>query len=254
MNVFFDFRNMDADYESILLVKNEVFVYQIPPRTSNRNYRAADWKLETPQWTGRMRLISKSDNLFLKLEDRDSSVLFAQCPIEEYPGPAIEPVSDSSRYFVIRVVSDKGDKAFIGIGFADRGDSFDLNVTLQDHFKKLKTPDSAQLSEADSHAPKLDLSLKAGETIKINIGGKGESSRPKRPQGSSLGGGIGLLPPPPGPSSRNRGGTTQPLSPPPTSGVASTGTSHSNVAAFGSPSTAPTTSAAKTNDDWSDFL
>ena len=30
-----------ADYERILLVKPEVFVYKIPPRTSNRAYRYA---------------------------------------------------------------------------------------------------------------------------------------------------------------------------------------------------------------------
>ncbi len=28
-----------------------------------------------------------------------------------------------------------GRAAFIGIGFADRGDSFDLLVSIQDHFK-----------------------------------------------------------------------------------------------------------------------
>ena len=40
-----------------------------------------------------------------------------------------------SRYFVIKIVDDNGRSAFIGIGFSDRSDSFDLNVALQDHFK-----------------------------------------------------------------------------------------------------------------------
>ena len=33
----------------------------------------------------------------LKLEDRGSNELFAACPVEAYPGPAIESVTDSSR-------------------------------------------------------------------------------------------------------------------------------------------------------------
>ena len=31
-----------------------------------------------------------------------------------------------------------GRYAFVGMGFQDRGDSFDFNVTLQDHFKYVK--------------------------------------------------------------------------------------------------------------------
>ena len=58
--------------------------------------------------------------------------------MDAYPGPAVEAVTDSSRYFVIRIMDDGGRSAFIGIGFSDRSDSFDLNVALQDHFKGVK--------------------------------------------------------------------------------------------------------------------
>lgn len=35
-------------------------------------FRAADWKLDTPDWTGRMRLVSVADKLVLKLEDKSN--------------------------------------------------------------------------------------------------------------------------------------------------------------------------------------
>jgi hypothetical protein len=70
--------------------------------------RAADWNLAEPAWTGRMRLISKGNECAIKLEDKNSGELFAKCPIETYPGIAIEPVTDSSRYFVLRIQDDNG--------------------------------------------------------------------------------------------------------------------------------------------------
>jgi hypothetical protein len=98
-------------------------------------FSAADWKLDCPDWSGRLRLVAKGKLCILKLEDKISGELFGKCPVDNYPGIAIESVSDSSRYFVIRLQDDNGRAAFIGIGFSDRGDSFDLNVALQDHFK-----------------------------------------------------------------------------------------------------------------------
>uniref|UniRef100_A0A146LY01 NECAP-like protein CG9132 n=1 Tax=Lygus hesperus TaxID=30085 RepID=A0A146LY01_LYGHE len=189
---------MDS-YESVLLVKNEVFVFKVPPMTTNRGHKAADWNLNDPQWTGRMRLVYKDTECVLKLEDKNSGELFAKCPIDKYPGVAIEPVSDSSRYFVLRIQDDNaGRSAFIGVGFSDRSDSFDLNVALQDHFNWLKKSEEIE-KEKDVPKPELDLRFKEGETIKINMkitkkdGSDGPSSKPK----AKVGGG-GLLPPPPG--------------------------------------------------------
>lgn len=69
-----------------------------------------------------------------------SGDLFALCPYD-IKGLSVEPVLDSSRYFVLRVESDDPEggtakkRAFIGMGFQDRSDSFDFNVVLQDWTK-----------------------------------------------------------------------------------------------------------------------
>ncbi|CAN9503633.1 unnamed protein product [Ophioblennius macclurei] len=195
----------EGEYESILCVKPEVNVYRIPPRASNRAYRAADWKLDVPDWSGRMRITAKGKVAFIKLEDKVSGELFAQAPVKEYPGVAVETVSDSSRYFVLRIQDDNGRSAFIGVGFGDRGDAFDFNVALQDHFKWVKQENefskSAQLGDS---GPKLDLGFKEGQTITLNIGQGKKRDKPRPPSS----GGFGLLPPPPGGK----------IAPPPSSG------------------------------------
>ncbi|XP_072308380.1 adaptin ear-binding coat-associated protein 2 isoform X3 [Eucyclogobius newberryi] len=186
----------DSSYESILCVKPEVHVYRIPPRASNRGYRAADWKLDEPAWSGRMKITAKGKMAFIKLEDKNSGELFAQAPVEQYPGVAIEAVTDSSRYFVVQIDDGNGRHAFIGLGFADRGDSFDFNVALQDHFKWVKQEGELAKQEASQvNAPKLDLGFKEGQTIKISIGNiKKKDAGAAKPRPMS----GGLLPPPPG--------------------------------------------------------
>ena len=135
--------------ESTILTKPECLVYKLPPRNSVRGYRAADWGLDKPSWTGRMRVTARDEkvsikvftnflnknchNFFFQLEDTTNGQLFAECPITEYPTKDIESVNDSSRYFVLRI-QNQGRSAFIGIGFRDRGDSFDFNVALQVFF------------------------------------------------------------------------------------------------------------------------
>lgn len=197
--------------ESTILTKPECLVYRLPPRNSVRGYRAADWGLDKPSWTGRMRVTARDEKVSIKLEDTTNGQLFAECPITEYPTKDIESVNDSSRYFVLRI-QNQGRSAFIGIGFRDRGDSFDFNVALQDHYKWVKN--SNEPSEPEN-VPKLNLGLAEGQTIKINLAGKMNADR-ERPKPASTSG-ISLLPPPP--SKSNPGaipsGNLLNLAPPP---------------------------------------
>lgn len=190
----------DGEYESVLCVKPEVHVYRVPPRASNRGYRAAEWQLDQPAWSGRMRITAKGDVAYIRLEDKNSGELFAQAPVEQFPSIAVEGVTDSSRYFVIRIEDGNGRRAFIGVGFVDRGDAFDFNVALQDHFKWVRQQNElAKQAQNPNQGPKLDLGFKEGQTITLNIANMKKKegapgSRP-RPAGS---GGPSLIPPPPG--------------------------------------------------------
>ena len=143
----------------------------------------------------------------MRFEDKHSGELFALCPVDKFPGVAVEPVSDSSRYFVLRLLDPSGQHAFVGLGFEDRGDAFDFNVALQDHFKQVTQ--SKRLAEEEAKPPPhKDYSLKAGEKIHINLGksgkGTGASDKPKPMIGLSASG--GLLPPP--------SSTVRPVNPP----------------------------------------
>ncbi|KAG0370187.1 hypothetical protein BC939DRAFT_508090 [Gamsiella multidivaricata] len=197
----------DQDYESVLLVIRECYVYKVPPMVSSRGHRAADWgNVDAPLWRGRLRVIAQGKKCFIRLEDGQTGELFAVCPYEENKG-CVESVTDSSRYFVLKI-EDQGRHAFIGLGFLDRSHAFDFNVALQDHFKHIKAEEkAAELKKTGAQQPKLDFSLKEGQTLNLTIaGGSGAGSarreRPPRPAASEDGALPPLLPPPPPPGKR----------------------------------------------------
>ncbi|KAI0807693.1 adaptin ear-binding coat-associated protein 1 NECAP-1 [Fomes fomentarius] len=205
----------EEEIESILYIGREVSVYKIPPLKANEGHRAQEWgDLANPLWKGRIRIVERSSGVALQFEDATTGELFAKADYD--PGkPCVEAVLDSSRYFVIRV-EDNGRRAYIGMGFLERTDSFDFNVALQDYTKRwrtLKNPSENKADEPSPHlpaGPKKDYTLKEGQTFSISIPGKSKASQTTSAGvdlfggssggagSSSSGGGIpALLPPPP---------------------------------------------------------
>ncbi|KAF8651455.1 hypothetical protein AX16_004754 [Volvariella volvacea WC 439] len=203
---------LTEDIESILYIAREISVHKIPPLKANEGHRAAEWgDLAAPLWKGRLRIVQKSQGVSILFEDNQTGELFAQTPYDP-ARPSVEAVLDSSRYFVVRI-EDAGRKAYIGLGFVERSDSFDFNVALQDYTKRwrhmMNPPTEDQPSPHVPAGPKKDYSLKEGQTFSISIPGRNKPTNSGtlflggESTSFSASGSIPLLPPPP--SSKRRG-------------------------------------------------
>ena len=125
---------------------------------------------------------------------------------------------DSSRFFAVRVQGEGGRKAVLGIGFEERSEAFDFSVALQEVRKTLGIEDNGKAGgkkalKEEKVPEKKDFSLKEGETITVNIGGRGMGRRNTTKEEATGSKGLGgfSLPPPPG------GGSLGSFLPPPPS-------------------------------------
>lgn len=201
----------EAVLERTLMMKQEVLIYRIPAAQigdSEKGWKATGWNLDKPDWKGKLRLVAKGTHCVLKLEERGSNKPFAHVEVDTYPGPAVLTVTDSSRYFVIKT----NNHDYVGLGFSDRSDAFDLNVALQDHFKSLRVEEEIE-KEGNEPKEKLDLALKEGQTIKVSINLPRKSNRERSRSPAVTGGrpstapaipkptpemvAAGIVPPPP---------------------------------------------------------
>ncbi|KAK1289712.1 Uncharacterized protein QJS10_CPB18g02006 [Acorus calamus] len=249
----------DEVFEHTLLVVREVSVYKIPPRPTSGGYKCGEWLQSDRIWSGRLRVVSCGIRCEIRLEDPSSGDLFAACFVS--PGQprkaSVETVLDSSRYFVLRIEDGRGKHAFVGLGFAERNEAFDFNVALSDHEKHVKRENEREGGgtegggeddgRIDVH-PAVNLRLKEGETIRINVKNKLSSGTGMLSTAGLSGSNAGklkvsLAPPPSG-----AGKFRSPLPPPPNDPVAA----RLNYG-HGSGLTAPKEAARPQRDPLSDF-
>ncbi|KAI1377541.1 DUF1681-domain-containing protein [Hypoxylon crocopeplum] len=223
--------------QRVLFVASSVHVYNIPPMTPGKGHVAATWTADGNKrqiFSARLRVIEtaipvpgsadgeekvKTD---VVLEDSRNGQLFAAAP---YTGAAVvESVSDSSRFFALRVQDEAGRKASLGVGFEERGEAFDFGVSLQEAQKTLSWANQgagakklAGVERKDGAEKLRDLSLKDGETITINLPGRFGRRKPEPPPQSSSNDSLSSfsLPPPPPPYSSSTPRGSGILPPPP---------------------------------------
>ncbi|XP_027342466.1 uncharacterized protein At1g03900 [Abrus precatorius] len=164
------------DTEPIELVHfqvSECYVYIIPPRKSAASYRADEWDVNKWAWEGILKVVSKGEECIIKLEDKSTGELYARAFLRNGEPHPVEPVIDSSRYFVLRIEENIGGRlrhAFIGIGFRERTEAYDFQAALHDHMKYLNKKKTAE--EMEQHyqqSSSVDYSLKEGETLVLQI-------------------------------------------------------------------------------------
>ena len=218
--------------QRVLFIANAVHIYNVPPMSSMKGHVASSWTADPSRhiFTARLRLVETAYEtaaaashlkVDVVLEDASNGQLFAAAPYTSRSD--VEPVVDSSRFFALTVRDPQGRKAILGIGFEERSDAFDLSVALQEARRSLGLEDDSAKKSAAGAKDKekaRDYSLKEGETITVNIGGKMGRRRPQQEQESpstsdpaalqsfalapppsaagsgTLGGGFSLPPPP----------------------------------------------------------
>jgi len=191
----------DETAERTLTMLRQAHLYSLPPRPSAGGHRCQNWPKSSHIFTGRVRVVSAGKQATVRIEDPSTGALFAVCPVSnELPETSVEPVADSSRYFVIRV-ADGERHAFLGLGFVERNDAFDFNVTLQDHVKHVRfEAQSARDAAAGVPAePPQDFTLHSSVSIALPAANHGEAPKPREKSAAAAAPSTGgfLLPPPP---------------------------------------------------------
>lgn len=228
--------NEDEVAELTTFQCREAYVYAPLPPAPHWGHRAELWDVDKWLREVKVRVVTRQDDCFVRMEDQETGELFAECPLPNDGTSlttAVEPVVDSSRYFVVKVVDREDHKkhAFVGLGFRERNAASDFTAALDDFrqlvrrtreaeemrqkFQGLSASRAAEGAAAAGSAEaaedlrlKETITLTLSKSIKRNESGEESQKLLTRLSGSfgastflgvvpSPAGGVKLQPPPP---------------------------------------------------------
>lgn len=163
------------DIEYQLLYLPDCLVYEVPPAARSTGHMAEEWKNCILQ--GKVKIMAKGQYCYIQLLSKDGA-LFVACQVDPMCiEHSVTRTRDSSRYFVLTVVSPTGSRAYIGMGFTERNDAFDFWAALLDFSERVKNEKSPA---AQPPPPDLShLQLREGQTFSLS--GKSPANPTKEP-------------------------------------------------------------------------
>lgn len=129
-----------------------VFLYKIKkPKAYGEEYSADEWNLRKPMQQCSLRIERRGDILLIVFSFQKEvdgvpkgSALFALSKIDLIGAPHlpmdhyVQNVNDSSRYFVVRVVSEQSEReALVGLGFREREEAADFVQCLTNYHNSI---------------------------------------------------------------------------------------------------------------------
>ncbi|CAA6665845.1 unnamed protein product [Spirodela intermedia] len=192
--------------ELVLFHVNECYVYLIPPRMSAASYRADEWNVNKWVWEGSLKVVSRGEECIIKLEDKNTGELYARAFLRKGEPHPVEPVIDSSRYFVLRIEENLGGRlrhAFIGIGFRERSKLMISRLYLD----KKKTAE--EMEQHFQSNPSVDYSLREGRPCPKSTISEAINSLSLEESSTSKPASVSLKPPPPPPAPVSPVGTSE---------------------------------------------
>jgi len=132
--------------EATQLKLEDCKIYRIKAMTGAKGYQAREWGLSNPMATVDLHFVTRDDDMYIKfLKD---GKLFAKsvmiegrkiCSGDKMLEYYLDKVSDSSRYFVLKIENPKTKKILtIGFGFSDRDSPATLNACVDDHLQQIR--------------------------------------------------------------------------------------------------------------------
>ena len=152
-------------------------------RTPSLRRRAADWTEQMA--VVKVLVVTRGRDTLIKLLRADNGKVVAVAPVRPDGPAAVEQVSDSSRYFALRVENAAGNTATVGLGLNKREDAFDLKSCLAECARSVKAEEKGVDLGIEGVSSDLLSGFSAGQKLTLKVGGIGGGG------GSSSGGGGG---------------------------------------------------------------